>query len=398
MNALRGDRYSWVPLFSPFIDFHPDTSITGLINSAYWIGSVFAFPFSPVIANRWGRKRTVVVTSMVLFIGAALQGAAQNCELIYYSTYNVQCRCRLTTMTVAMFCIARILLGFGSTICGSSAPVLIAELCHPRDRKFVTSLYSGTYYVGAIMAAWVTYGTSALSTTYAWRIPSYLQGTVALVNFAFIFLVPESPRFLVAHERWDEAHGVLATAHSNGDYNNPLVLAELQEISQHIKLETDNYGSSWKEFFTERAHRKRLFLLAFIGTAMNWSGNSLISYYLSRVLSVVGVTSQKSQTEINGILQIVSFVTCLVASWVSTWAARRTQFLTSVAVMLSSLLSLTIASSVVASNAANKSASTAVIFFAFLFMCGYNWAFNPLAYAYPVECEKSIPRLSSAIL
>ncbi|KAK7419193.1 hypothetical protein QQZ08_010961 [Neonectria magnoliae] len=299
-----------------------------------------------------------------MFAAAALQGAAQN---------------------LGMFCTARILFGFAATTSGNAAPVLIAELTHPRDRKFTTALYNGTYYLGAITAAWVTYGTFRIQSTYGWRIPSYLQGVVAMINFVFVFFCPESPRYLIAKNRQEEALEILAAAHGNGNPKDLLVQAELSEIITAIKLETDDIESSWREFFTQPVHRKRLFLLAFIGIAMNWSGNGLVSYYLARVLTVVGVTSEDSQTKINGVLQIVSFVTCLFASWAASWVRRRTQFLTSITVMFSSFLSVTIANSVVAKNPDNKSASVAVIFFIFLFMCGYNWAFNPLVYAYPVE-------------
>ena len=215
---------------------------------------------------------------------------------------------------VIMFCVARIFFGFAATIGGNSAPAYVAELSHPRDRKFITAIYNGTYYVGAIMAAWITYGTFPIPSTCGWRIPGYLQAAVALINLVFVLFVPESPRYLVAKGRQEEAHDLLAKVHGNGDRNDPLVLAEMQEISHYIKIEIETYGSSWREFFTQKIHRKRLFLLAFIGQGMNWSGNGIVSYYLSKVLTVVGVTTQCDQTKINGILQIVSLATCFIAS------------------------------------------------------------------------------------
>ncbi|KAL4790547.1 hypothetical protein BDV19DRAFT_393921 [Aspergillus venezuelensis] len=291
----------------------------------------------------------------------------------------------LTTFNdFVMFVAARILLGLSASSAGNCGLVLVAELAHPRGRKFLTVLYNGLYYVGAIMAAWITYGTFPLATTYAWCIPSYLQGAVALINFSFILRCPKSSRSLIAQGRQDEAHLILAKAHSNGDLHDPIVMAEMEETSLALQRETIS-KSSWRGFFTSPVHRKRLFLLIFIGTAVNWSGNGLISYYLFRVLDTVGVTSEKSQTLINVVLQIVSFVICIIASWVTSWVARRTQFLNSTAVMFISLFSVTVANSVTAREKDSKPASITVIFFISLFMCGYNWAFNLLAYADPVE-------------
>lgn len=208
---------------------------------------------------------------------------------------------------------------------------------------------------------------------------------MALFNIIFIPFIPESPRWLVANGKRDQALYNLAKAHSNGDIQDALIHAELREIDEDL-LRLSNQ-SPWKTLFITSAYRKRLFLLLFLGFSMNWSGNGLVSYYLSDVLDTVGVTSQDRQTLINGILQIVSFLTCLVSSWAAGWVRRRTQFLASSITMFFSFISVTIANSVTTREPDNKSAAVAVIFFVFLFMCGYNWAFNPLSYTYPGERE-----------
>ncbi|KAL5338365.1 hypothetical protein BJX70DRAFT_398696 [Aspergillus crustosus] len=53
--------------------------------------------------------------------------------------------------------------------------------------------------------------------------------------------------------------------------------------------------------------------------------------------------------------------------------------------MFISFLSVTVANSITSRDEGHKAASVAAIFFIFLFMCGYNWAFNALSFAYPVE-------------
>ncbi|KAL4960086.1 uncharacterized protein BDV14DRAFT_205015 [Aspergillus stella-maris] len=212
-----------------FKDFiHPTVAIAGLINSSYWVGSIVAFPIAPAIANKWGRRWAIILASLVMFVAAVVQRAAQN---------------------VGMFAVARILFGLSASTVGNCGPVLVAELAHLRDREFLTALYNGLYYVGAIMAAWVTYGTFPLASTYGWRIPSYLQGAVAQINFSFIIWCQESLRFLIAQGRRDEAHAILAIAHSNGDLHDPVVLAEMEEISLALQRKTIN-KSSWSEFFT----------------------------------------------------------------------------------------------------------------------------------------------------
>lgn len=291
-----------------------------------------------------------------------------------------------------MLAIARIILGFGYITSGTSAVVLVSELTHPFHRRVITGLYGGAYYVGAITAAWTVYGTSRLSTEYGWRIPSFLMGFYPLVILICLPFVPDSPRFLVARGRIDQARRVIAQAHTNGNEQHPLVISQLSEIVESIELERSvNKKNAWANLYTKRSNRKRLFLITVIAASMNFCGISVTAYYLSKVLDIVGVTQQETQTMINGILQIVSFVCCVIASWASGYTKRRTQWLTSAITMLVSFTSLTIASSVVLKDPSNQAAAVAVIFFVFLFTCGYDWALNAIVHAYPVERKELVP-------
>jgi len=58
-----------------------------------------------------------------------------------------------------MFLAARLVIGFRLVFANACSPMLAAELCHPRDRQVITTLYQTTWYLGAIMAAWTTFGT-----------------------------------------------------------------------------------------------------------------------------------------------------------------------------------------------------------------------------------------------
>ncbi|KAJ9156582.1 Hexose transporter [Pleurostoma richardsiae] len=347
-GGYGGSMLNGLQALSTFKDFfHPSSAITGFINSCFWIGGIVSFPFAQIVADQLGRRNGVFFGASLILLAAILQGAAHN---------------------LAMFVIARIFLGFGYICSGTSAVVLVSELTHPLHRRVITGLYGGVYYIGAITAAWIVYGTSSLSTNYGWRIPSYLMGFYPLVNLVFLSFVPESPRWLVAKGRVDQARIVIAKAHTNGDEQHPLVPSQVSEIIESIELEKEiNKKNAWVEFYTKRSNRKRLFLICVIALSMNMSGISITAYYLTKVLDIVGVTKTKEQTLINGILQIVSL------------------WLISAVTMLISFTSLTIASEVVLKDPSNKSAAVAVIFFVFLFTCGYDWALNALVHAYPVE-------------
>ncbi len=61
-----------------------------------------------------------------------------------------------------MYIIARLIIGFGlpyAIVAGSS---LIGELAYPKERAVLTSLFNAAYYVGAIVASAITYGTQLI--------------------------------------------------------------------------------------------------------------------------------------------------------------------------------------------------------------------------------------------
>lgn len=88
---------------------------------------------------------------------------------------------------VAMFVIARIILGFGIPFAIVAASSLIGELSYPKERAVLTSLFNSSWFVGAIVAAGVTYGTFEMKNTWSWRIPSVLQCVPSFLQLMFIW-------------------------------------------------------------------------------------------------------------------------------------------------------------------------------------------------------------------
>ena len=94
-----------------------------------------------------------------------------------------------------MYLAGRFFIGFGSNISNGTCPLLITEISHPRHRGRITTIYNTLWYLGAIVAAWTTFGTLvSVETNLEWRLPTGLQCAMPGIQLLALYLLPESPR------------------------------------------------------------------------------------------------------------------------------------------------------------------------------------------------------------
>jgi MFS family permease len=234
-------------------------------------------------------------------------GAIVQCTSINFPSKSAFCPKNTATDCMVVFIVARLFVGIGCGLAQASAPLLLTELCHPQHRGVVTACYNVFFNVGSLIATWLTYGTFKMQSDWSWRIPSLFQAVPSLLLVAFLWWIPESPRWLINNDRESEALAILAKYHANGDEMNPTVQFEFLEIRDTLRLETHaKRSSSYLDFFRTRGNRYRFMLLIALGLFSQWSGNGLTSYYFSIVMDGIGITDPNTQFKINGCNVIVS--------------------------------------------------------------------------------------------
>jgi hypothetical protein len=120
---------------------------------------------------------------------------------------------------------------------------------------------------------------------------------------------------------------ILAKAHARDNVEDELVQIEFREIHDTIKLKQKYKGNGWTELFKTPGNRRRLLILVSLGLLSQWSGNGLVSYYMNDVLKGAGVSDPMLRLEINGILNIINFITALGMCFVIDKFGRRPLFL-----------------------------------------------------------------------
>jgi sugar porter (SP) family MFS transporter len=368
------------------VDFgNPQGSLKGIIAAAYSLGAILSLPFIPIVNEKFGRRWSILAGSVIMCIGAIIQGFAQNGQ----STPIVQWACILTSSSAGMYIAARIILGFGIPTCIVSGSSLIGELSHPNERPILTSLFNVSYFVGQIAAAGITFGTNSIPSNWGWRIPSLLQMVPSILQIVFIFLVPESPRWLITRGRSEEAYDILTKYHAEGDRDSEFVRAEMTQMQTTIHIELEASRKSWLSVFHTASMRRRVFISSFLGLFTQWSGNTLISYYLGDLLAMIGHTDSIFKQKINVAVACWSLVCGVAVALLVKRFKRRTMYLTCTISLLVVYIcwTVTMQQSIVAKNAGvkNSAAGAATIFFIFAYSPCYNIGYNALTYTYLVE-------------
>jgi MFS family permease len=92
-------------------------------------------------------------------------------------------------------------------------------------------MYNTFWWFGSILASWAAYGSNLhLENSWAWRVPTLLQAALPSLVMCCIMFFPESPRWLIAEDRTEEAIAIFAKFHGDGDLNAPIVKLQYQEI------------------------------------------------------------------------------------------------------------------------------------------------------------------------
>lgn len=345
---------------------NPVGGILGLLTASYSIGSIASLPFAPYVSNKFGRRYVVFMGAIVTLIGVVLQTASQN---------------------IGMYVAGRIVIGFGDGFSMSGSPVLLAELAHAGDRVKFNTLFSTFWNLGSVCNNWLSFIAShkLATTSWQWRMPCFVQAFWTLCVVVAIFILPESPRWLISKGRDDEAWDFLVKYHADGDEDDEIIKAEYQEISNWIREERKfNEGKSLFSVLSSTGNRRRIIILVSLGIFQQCIGSALILTYLNSTLTTIGVTSSNIKTLISSILSTWSWLVSIFATLNIERFGRRTLFLSATFALWLCFIAWTAASGVYTERKSHDAAG-AVIAFIVLYTTVFNLVWNPLPFMYSDE-------------
>jgi sugar porter (SP) family MFS transporter len=325
----------------------------------YNIGSIPAVFVTGPVNDYFGRRVGMFTGAVIIIIGTCIQAPSVN---------------------HSMFLAGRFILGFGVSFCCVSAPCYVSEMAHPHWRGTMTGIYNCLWYIGSIVASWVVYG-SALQTSNpnSWRIPIWCQLISSCIVAVGVWFIPESPRWLMAQDRIEDATAVLARYHGEGDASHPMVQLELKEMIQQIG--TDDSDKRWwdySELVNTHSARRRLICVLGMACFGQLSGNSVTSYYLPEMLQNAGITSEKTQLMLNGIYPVICFFGAILGARLTDKIGRRPLLLYSIVFCSICFAIITGTSKLATKDKLNTSAANATIAVIYLFGIVFSFGWTPL--------------------
>ncbi|KAG8842564.1 hypothetical protein FRB91_004103 [Serendipita sp. 411] len=173
-------------------------------------------------------------------------------------------------------------------------------------RGLLTGLTQWMIGLGFLVANWVGYGCQFLKNDAQWRIPLAIQIVPAVMLLLGMFVLPFSPRWLIAQGREDEAFAVVQRLHGNVK-NAEFTKLEFAEMVEQIKYEKANYQTKFSDLWESKAMLRRTLTGMAVQICCQFTGINVSAYFQPTLYRALGLSGPKVLmiTGINGALGVI---------------------------------------------------------------------------------------------
>lgn len=291
------------------LQFHLSAFEIETAASSLLLGCLLGAAGASLIGDRVGRKKSLIFSA--LLFAASSAGAA-------------------LADSILLFCFWRLAGGIAIGLASVLTPVYIAEIAPARNRGTLVAMNQLAIVVGILIAYLVSWKMAVLGEN-SWR---WMLGVAAIPSLAFFFgllAIPESPRWLISHNRRAEGEAVLARIFGAAEARAQVLLVEQAAAAE---------DGSWREVFA-RQMRRPLGIAITLALLCQLTGINTVLYYGSIIISE-HFHGQSTGTALaaNVIIGTTNLVCTLLAMVVLDRWGRRTMLLTGTAGMTLALITM----------------------------------------------------------
>lgn len=290
-------------------EFMLTPQMNGVVVGMVLVGAFLGALISGHLSDYFGRKRLLVIDTMIFIAGSAACALAHDVWLLI---------------------MGRFVVGLAIGVSSYSAPLYIAEIAPPKSRGALVSINQLAVAIGILLSYIIDFH---FSHTQDWR-GMFLAGIIPALGLLLGMLVlPYSPRWMASRGHYQKAEKILRSI--RGD-----VAVAKQELAE-IQASLTYQNKSWAELFKPWV---RPALLIGVGLALvqQVTGINSILYYAPTIFNSTGILSSSSSIYDTIFVGIVfALFTAIALPLLDRWG-RRPMLLTGMSLMAASLLVLSL--------------------------------------------------------
>ncbi|KAJ5798470.1 uncharacterized protein N7503_007766 [Penicillium pulvis] len=355
--------------------------LTSVLELGAWVGTLA----NGYLADRLGRRLTVLVAVAVFCVGVIVQACTQNKDYVFAG---------------------RFVTGLGVGSLSMVVPLYNAELAPPEIRGSLVAVQQLAITFGIMVSFWIGYGTNYIGGTgagqsdAAWLIPICIQILPALVLAAgMILFMPQSPRHLMNTGREEECLQTLARLRGTTT-DDLLVRIEHLEIKslylferetaaeKYPHLQDGSFKSNFKmglndymSLITNKSLFKRTSVACMIMVFQQWNGINAINYYAPYIFEDMQLPGNTTTLLATGVVGIVEFLFTIPAVlWVDQIGRKKILIAGAVGMATCHFIVAGIIGGYQGKWLENRAAGWTAIVFVWIFVINFAYSWGPVAW------------------
>ncbi|KAJ5910535.1 hypothetical protein N7504_005178 [Penicillium tannophilum] len=355
--------------------------LTSVLELGAWVGTLA----NGYLADKLGRRLTVLVAVAVFCVGVIVQACTQNKDYVFAG---------------------RFVTGLGVGSLSMVVPLYNAELAPPEIRGSLVAVQQLAITFGIMVSFWIGYGTNYIGGTgagqsdAAWLIPICIQILPALILAAgMILFMPQSPRHLMNTGREEECLQTLARLRGTTT-DDLLVRIEHLEIKslymferetaaeKYPHLQDGSFKSNFKmglndymSLITNKSLFKRTSVACMIMVFQQWNGINAINYYAPYIFEDMQLPGNTTTLLATGVVGIVEFVFTIPAVlWVDQIGRKKILIAGAVGMASCHFIVAGIIGGYQGKWLENRAAGWTAIVFVWIFVINFAYSWGPVAW------------------
>jgi sugar porter (SP) family MFS transporter len=290
-------------------DFLLSPGLEEIVVSSVLLGSLIGAIAGGMLADRWGRRRLLIIAAVVFALGAI--GAALSPDTSYLIA-------------------ARIVAGIAIGVASFVAPLYISEIAPVAIRGRLVSVNQVALTSGIVISYLIDY---AFAGAGAWRWMFAIAIVPAAAFGSGLMFIPESPRWLVGRGLLDKARAVLRQIRAPDQVETEFL--QIQHSAQQQK-------ANWSELLSPLL-RPAMIVGVGLAVAQQVTGINTVIYYAPTIFKFAGLSSTSVAILASVGVGMVNVILTVVAMQLIDRVGRRPLLLVSLAGMSISLIVLGLA-------------------------------------------------------